>query len=114
LITLTQYLLTLPIDRFLVLARDIHENVLDRETQRVALEQQQNVFVQHVTDLFQQAIDAGAIKREIPAAILATMYTGMSISLLQSQHLALGGTERYDARQLASYVVSALLEGIAD
>jgi TetR/AcrR family transcriptional regulator, cholesterol catabolism regulator len=114
LIKLTQYLLTLPIDRFLVLARDIHENVLDRETQRVAVEQQQSIFVQHVTDLFQQAIDAGDIKPEIPAAVLATMYTGMSISLLQSQHLALGGTESYDARQLAGYVVSALLDGIAD
>ena len=111
---LTQYLLTLPIDRFSVLARDIHENVLDRETQRVALEQMQNVFVQHVTDLFQQAIDAGEITREIPAAVLATMYEGMSISLLRSQHLAIGGTERYDAEQLAGFVVSVLLRGIAD
>src|SRR5579884_1901929 len=48
----TQYLLTLPIDRFWILARDIHENVLDRDSQRVALEQLQTVFVQHVTDLF--------------------------------------------------------------
>ncbi len=94
LIKLTQYLLTLPIDRFSILARDIHENVLDRDTQRVALEQLQIVFVQHVTDLFQQAIDAGEISREIPAAVLATMYEGMSISLLRSQHLAIGGTDR--------------------
>jgi len=114
LIKLTQYLLTLPIDRFSILARDIHENVLDRDTQRVALEQLQNVFVQHVTDLFQQAIDAGEISREIPAAVLATMYEGMSISLLRSQHLAIGGTERYDAGQLAGFVVSVLLRGIAD
>ena len=114
LITLTQYLLTLPIDRFSILARDIHENVLDRETQRVALKQLQNVFVQHVTDLFQQAIDTGEISREIPAAVLATMYEGMSISLLRSQQLAIGGTERYDAAQLASFVVSVLLRGIAD
>ncbi len=110
---LTQYLLTLPIDRFSILARDIHENVLDRETQRVALEQLQDVFVQHVTDLFRQAIDAGEISREIPASVLATMYEGMSISLLRSQHLAIGGSERYDARQLAGFVVSVLLNGIA-
>jgi AcrR family transcriptional regulator len=110
---LTQYLLTLPIDRFSILARDIHENVLDRETQRVALEQLQHVFVQHVTDLFQQAIDAGEITREIPAAVLATMYEGMSISLLRSQYLAIGGTERYDAGRLAGFVVSVLLRGIA-
>ena len=114
LIKLTQYLLTLPIDRFSILARDIHENVLDRDTQRVALEQLQIVFVQHVTDLFRQAIDAGEISREIPAAVLATMYEGMSISLLRSQHLAIGGTERYDAGQLAGFVVSVLLGGIAD
>ena len=110
---LTQYLLTLPIDRFAVLARDIHENILDRETQRMALKQLQDVFVQHVTDLFQQAIDAGEITREIPAAVLATMYEGMSISLLRRQHLAIGGTERYDAGQLAGFVVSVLLRGIA-
>jgi TetR/AcrR family transcriptional regulator, cholesterol catabolism regulator len=114
LIKLTNYLLTLPIDRFSILARDIHENVLDRETQRVALEQLQNVFVQHVTDLFQQAIDAGEITQEIPAAVLATMYEGMSISLLRSQYLAIGGTERYDAGQLAGFVVSVLLRGITD
>jgi AcrR family transcriptional regulator len=114
LIKLTQYLLTLPIDRFSILARDIHENVLDRDTKRVALEQLQNVFVQHVTDLFQQAIDAGEIRREIPASVLATMYEGMSISLLRSQHLAIGGTERYDAAQLTGFVVSVLLSGIAD
>lgn len=109
---LTRYLLTLPIDRFSVLARDIHENVLDRETQRVALEQLQQVFVQHVSDLFQQAIDAGEISQEIPAAVLATMYEGMSISLLRSQHLAIGETRHYGADQLAGFVVSVLLRGI--
>jgi AcrR family transcriptional regulator len=114
LIKLTRYLLTLPIDRFSILARDIHENVLDRDTQRAALEQLQHVFVQHVTDLFQQAIDAGEINQEIPAEVLATMYEGMSISLLRSQHMAIGGVERYDATQLAGFVVSVLLRGIAD
>jgi TetR/AcrR family transcriptional regulator, cholesterol catabolism regulator len=113
LIKLTQYLLTLPIDRFSILARDIHENVLDRDTQRVALEQLQNVFVQHVTNLFQQAIEAGEISQEIPAVVLATMYEGMSISLLRSQYLGIGGTEHYEATQLACFVVSVLLRGIA-
>lgn len=110
---LTRYLLTLPIDRFSILARDIHENMLDRETQRIALEELQNVFVQHVSGLFQQAISAGEISGEIPAAVLATMYEGMSISLLRSQYLAIGETGRYDADQLAGFVVSVLLRGIA-
>jgi len=114
LINLTQYLLTLPMDRFSILARDIHENVLDRDAQRVALEKMQHVFVQHVADLFQQAIDAGEIDKEIPAEVLATMYEGMSISLLRSQHLKIGGVERYNAEQLAGFVVSVLLHGIAD
>jgi len=114
LVQLTQYLLTLPMDRFSILARDIHENVLDRDAQRAALERMQHVFVQHVTDLFQQAIDAGEINREIPAEVLATMYEGMSISLLRSQHLGIGGIERYNAAQLAGFVVSVLLRGIAD
>jgi AcrR family transcriptional regulator len=114
LMQLTQYLLTLPMDRFSILARDIHENVLDRDAQRVALEKMQHVFVQHVADLFQQAIDAGEIDKEIPAEVLATMYEGMSISLLRSQHLKIGGVERYNAEQLAGFVVSVLLQGIAD
>ena len=110
---LTRYLLTLPMDRFSVLARDIHENMLDRATQRAALEQLQQRFVQHVTDLFQRAIDAGEISREISAPILATMYEGMSISLLRSYHLARGGIERYDSEQLADFVVAVLLRGAA-
>src|SRR5258708_9899080 len=112
LIKLTQYLLTLPIDRFSILARDIHENVLDRDTKRVALEQLQDVFVQHVTDLFQQAIDDGEITRQVPAAVLPTMYEGMSISLLRSQHLAIRVPEPYNARQLPRFVVYVLLKRI--
>ena len=114
LIQLTQYLLTLPMDRFSILARDIHENVLDRDAQRAALEKMQHIFVQHVTDLFQQAIDAGEIDKEIPAEVLATMYEGMGISLLRSQHLKIGGVERYNSEQLAGFVVSVLLKGITD
>jgi AcrR family transcriptional regulator len=111
--SLTQYLFTLPIDRFAILIRDIHENVLNHDTKGKDLLQNRDTFVQHVTDLFQQAIDAGEITREIPAAVLATMYEGMSISLLRRQHLTIGGTECYDAGQLAGFVVSVLLRGIA-
>ena len=110
---LTQYLFTLPIDRFWILARDIHENVLDQSTKRMVVLQFRDTFVQHVTDIFQQAIDAGEITQDIPAAVLAAMYEGMSISLLRSQHMVIGGTECLDARQLAAFVVSVLLKGIA-
>lgn len=109
---LTQYLFTLPIDRFSILARDIHENVLDQSTKRVIVLQSRDTFVQHVTDIFQQAIDAGEITQDIPAAVLAAIYEGMSISVLRSKHMAIGGTENLDARQLAAFVVSVLLKGI--
>ena len=99
---LTQYLFTLPIDRFSILLRDIHENVLDHDTKRMDL-----------TDIFQQAIDAGEIKQDIPAAMLASMYEGMSISVLRDKHMAMGGTENLDAGQLAALIVSVLLKGIA-
>src|SRR6266568_1154138 len=112
---LTQYLLTLPIDRFAILLRDIHENVnaLDHDTKRRDLLQIRGTFVQHVTDLFQQAIDAGEITRDIPAALLASMYEGMSISVLRDKHMAMGGTGNLDAGQLADIVLSVLFKGIA-
>jgi hypothetical protein len=110
---LTQYLFTLPIDRFSILLRDIHENVLDHGTKRMDLLQIRDTFVQHVTDLFQQAIDAGEITQDIPAGLLASMYEGMSISVLRDKHMAMGGTENLDAGQLAAFVVSVLLKGIA-
>jgi TetR/AcrR family transcriptional regulator, cholesterol catabolism regulator len=110
---LTQYLLTLPIDRFSILLRDIHENVLDHDTKRMDLLQIRDTFVQHVTDLFQQAIDAGEITQDIPAALLASMYEGMSISVLRDKHMAMEGTGNLDAGQLADIVLSVLFKGIA-
>lgn|GEM_PF-876267 len=110
---LTQYLFTLPIDRFSILLREIHENVLDHGTKRMDLLQIRDTFAQHVTDLFQQAIDAGEITQDIPAALLASMYEGMSISVLRDKHMAIGGTENLDAGQLVDLVLSVLFKGIA-
>jgi AcrR family transcriptional regulator len=110
---LTQYLFTLPIDRFSILLRDIHENVLDHGTKRMDLLKIRDTFAQHVTDLFQQAIDGGEITQDIPAAMLASMYEGMSVSVLRDKHMAMGGTENLDAGQLADHVLSVLFKGIA-
>jgi AcrR family transcriptional regulator len=110
---LTQYLFTLPLDRFSILVRDIHENVLDHSKKRMVVLQIRDTFVQHVTDMFQQAIDAGEITQDIPAALLASMYEGMSISVLRDKHMAMAGTENLDAGQLVAFVVSVLLKGIA-
>lgn len=110
---LTQYLFTLPLDRFSILIRDIHENVLDHGTKRTIVLQIRDTFSQHVTDMFQQAIEAGEITQDIPASLLASMYEGMSISVLRDKHMSMGGTENVDSGQLSAFVVSVLLEGIA-
>jgi AcrR family transcriptional regulator len=110
---LTQYLFTLPLDRFSILIRDIHENVLDHGTKRTIVLQIRDAFSQHVTDMFQQAIEAGEITQDIPASLLASMYEGMSISVLRDKHMSMGGTENLDAGQLVDLVVSVLLKGIA-
>ncbi len=113
LILLTQYLFTLPLDRFALLARDVHEHVLDKAKKRMLVLQSRDAFLQLVTNIFQQAIEAGEITRDIPAGVLATMYEGMSTSVLRSKHLSLGGIENFDAEQLAALVTSVLLDGIA-
>lgn len=109
---LTQYMFTLPIDRFSILIRDIHENVLDHSTKRTLVLQIRDTFMQQVTDIFQQAIDSGEITQDIPAALLASMYEGMSISVLRDKHMAMGGAENIDAGQLGALIVSVLLQGI--
>ncbi|MDQ2906298.1 MAG: TetR/AcrR family transcriptional regulator [Ktedonobacteraceae bacterium] len=116
---LTEYMFTLPIDRFEMLMRDAHENVFDHGAKREDMEQIQKVFVQHVIIIFQEAIDIGEIPGDVPAAVLAAMYMGMSISLLSSKHQVMGGIENReiidaDARQLAAFIVSVLLKGVAD
>ena len=112
LIRLTEYLFTLPLDRFSILRRDMHEIVVDRGRKRMELLQIQEAFMQHLNDLFQQAIDAGEITSDVPASVLASMYEGMSVSLLRNKHMAIRGVEGLDARQLAALVVSVLLKGI--
>lgn len=108
---LTEYFFTLPIDRFAFLVRDMHENVL-RSTNRSMVLQIRDSFMQHVTDIFQQAIDEGEITQDIPAELLASMYEGMSTSLLRNKHMAIGGAANLDAGQLAALIVSVLLNGI--
>jgi AcrR family transcriptional regulator len=110
---LTQYLFTLPIDRYALLARDINENILDHSKKRMFLLQVRNTLSQHVTDIFQQAIDAGEIQPDIPAAVLAAMYEGMSISVLRNKRMSAEKNENSDPRQFAAFVTSVLLNGIS-
>jgi len=108
---LTLYLFTLPLDRFALLARDIHENALDQGKKRMFALQIRDTLSQQVIGIFQQAIDAGEITRDIPATVLADMYEGMNISVLRAKHMA--GADSLESRQLAAMIVSVLLDGIS-
>lgn len=106
------YLFTLPLDRLLLLARDILEQSTDQEARRRMMLETRYSLLQIMTDIFQQAIDAGEIKGDIPAVVLSMMFEGMTASLLRSKHLSLEGMKDLDARQLSFYVTSVMLDGI--
>ncbi len=110
---LTSYLLTLPVDHFPVLIQDAKEQIKDREKQRAIFRQLRGTFQQHIADAFQQAIDAGEVTADIPANILASMYLGLIIALLQDMHFSAKDSERIGVPRLASILVSTLLDGIA-
>ena len=110
---LTLYLLTLPVDHFPVLIQDAKEQIKDREKQQAIFRQLRGTFQQRIEDLFQQAIGSGEITTDIPANVLASMYQGMVIALLQYMHFSAKDSERIEIPRLASMLVSALLDGIA-
>ncbi len=113
LLALTEYMFTLPIDRFAFLVRDVHEHIADKGKKRMVMMQTRDVLLQQVSSTFQQAIDAGEVKADIPAHVLATMFEGMIASVLRRKHHAPEGIEAFDPHQLATLIVSALLDGIA-
>ena len=90
---LTLYLLTLPVDHFPVLIQDAKEQIKDREKQQAIFRQLRGTFQQRIEDIFQRAIDAGEITMDIPANVLANMYQGMVISLLQYMHFSAKDSE---------------------
>ncbi len=110
---LTLYLLTLPVDHFPVLIQDAKEQIKDREKQQAIFRQLRGTFQQRIEDIFQQAIDADEITTDTPANVLASMYQGMVIALLQYMHFSAKDSERIEIPHLASMLVSALLDGIA-
>jgi AcrR family transcriptional regulator len=111
--SLTSYLLTLPVDNFPALIRDANEQIKDHEKRHAVFHQLRSSFEQHIADVFQQAIDAGEITADIPANVLARMYQGMVIALLQYLHFSTKDAERIAVPRLVSIVVSTLLDGIA-
>ena len=99
---LTSALLTLPLDeRLSTLLRDAREHLKDPAHQQVILSLLDRIR-RRVTDLFQVAHDAGAIRSDLPVNVLVGLYMGM---LREAKSLP--GTHP------AAFLVSVLFDGIA-
>jgi AcrR family transcriptional regulator len=99
---LTSALLTLPLDeRLSTLVRDAREHLKDPEHQQVILSLLDRIR-QQVTELFQAAYDAGAIRSDLPVKALVSLYMG-----LLREAKSLPGTHQ------AASLVSVLFDGIA-
>lgn len=109
---LTLYLLTLPVDHFPMLMQDAREQIKDREKQQAIFLQLRGAFLEHITGVFQQALDEGEITVDIPANLLANMYQGMVIGSVQYMHFATKDAERMEVTHVALRLVSTLLDGI--
>jgi len=77
------------------------------EKQHAIFHELRSTFEQHIADVFQQAINAGEIVSDIPTNVIATMYQGLVIALLQHLH-----SSKKDAVRIAvPRLVSTLLDG---
>jgi AcrR family transcriptional regulator len=99
---LTKTLIALPLDeRLSVLLRDAREHLEKPEHQRVILSLLERIR-RRVTDLFQEALDTGEIRQDLPINILVGLYLGL---------LREGKAPRTADR--AVWSVSVLFDGIA-
>lgn len=99
---LTSVLLRLPLDeRLSTLLRDAREHLKNPEHQQVILSLL-NRIRQQVTDLFQTAYEAGAIRSDLPVTVLVSLYLGM-----------LRETKSLPGADPAASLVSVLFDGIA-
>lgn len=100
---LTSTLMTLPLDeRLSVLLRDAREQLEDPKHQRVILSLLERIK-QQVTNLFEEARDAGEIRADLPVSVVVSLYMGM---LRESK-----GVRTADR---APSLVGVLLDGIAE
>jgi transcriptional regulator SbtR-like protein len=99
---LTSALLALPLDdRLSVLLRDAREHLKDPEHQQVILSLLDRIR-RHVTDLFQEAHEAGETRPDLPVDALVGLY--MSV---------LRGAKGLQTPDRAASLVSVLFDGIA-
>ncbi len=99
---LTSVLLRLPLDeRLSTLLRDAREHLKDPEHQQVILSLLDRIR-QQVMGFFQAAHEAGAIRSDLPVAVLVGLYLGM-----------LREAKRLPGADPAAFLVSVLFDGIA-
>src|SRR6266849_4137299 len=96
------------------LSRHLEEFCRDNSRKRELMIGHRKGQLQRVTALFQQAIDSGEIKQEIPANLLAMMYEGMAMGVQFGRHFFAADIEQRDTQELATMVVQSFLDGIAN
>lgn len=106
---LTQRLLVFPLDRFSLLFRDAHEHL---HKQKGFFEDIGLSFLRQVAGFFQEAAQSGEVTAQIPPHLLALLYQGMCIAVLNGSRLAPELVDGHNTGQLADMLVSALLDGI--
>ncbi|MEZ2391834.1 TetR/AcrR family transcriptional regulator [bacterium RCC_150] len=99
---LTSALLALPLDdRLSVLLRDAREHLKDPEHQQVILSLLDRIK-RRVTDLFEEAQDAGEARPDLPVDVLVSLYIGM-----------LRGAKGLQTPDRAASLVSVVVDGVA-
>ena len=110
---LTLYLLALPFNNFPLLMHDAREQIKDTEKRVAVFRQLRGTFLYYITEVFQEAINVGEIRVDIPAYVLANMFQGMIMASHQNIHFPSKEFPTVDVPQIAPIIVSTLLDGIA-
>ncbi len=106
---IARHFFSTPFDRMMVLLRDIH-TVVPESAGRDALHQRMSAIQDHYSAIFQEAMDAGEIRSDLPAAYLAQLFGGMLLGTMRymmTDKPVADSPDRY-----AETVVGILLNGI--
>jgi len=113
LLVLTQHTLSRHLNNFFAFSRDVEEFCRDNARKRELMVSHRKGQLQHVTALFQEAIDGDEITQVIPANLLALMYEGMAMGLQFGRYFFAADIEQRDTQELATMIVQSFLDGIA-
>jgi AcrR family transcriptional regulator len=99
-----------PFDRMMVLLRDIH-TVVPESAGRDALHQRMTAIQHQYSAIFQEAMDAGEIRSDLPASYLAQLFGGMLFGAMR--YAMTDKTVAGSPSEKAETVIGVLLNGIA-